>query len=97
MALVKIIPLNELGDIISEPCVELNNFRVIIQIVSSFLFRELYKNGGSKFISMALAKIIPLNELGDIISAPCVELNSFRVVISNTVNQINFSFLFRGL
>ena len=69
MALVKIIPLNELRDIISEPCVELNSFREINQIVSSFLFKELYKNGGSKFISMALVKIIRQNEFGDIKSA----------------------------
>ena len=46
--------------------------------------------GWSKFISMALAQINPQNELGDAISEPCVELNSFRVT-----NQFVFSFLFR--
>ena len=37
----------------------------------SFLLKGLQNNGGSKFISMALAKINPQNELGDIISEPC--------------------------
>ena len=35
-------------------------------------------NEGYKFISMALAKTNPQNELGHISSEPCVELNSFR-------------------
>ena len=52
MALEKRIPQNELGDITSEPCVELNSFRVINQFVSSLLFQWLYRNGGSKFISI---------------------------------------------
>jgi hypothetical protein len=32
MGLVKTNPQNELGDIISEPCVNFNRFRVIIQV-----------------------------------------------------------------
>ena len=68
MALEKRIPQNELGDIISEPCVELNSFRVINQFVSPFLFKGLYRNGGSKLMSVALVKIIPQNKLGDIMS-----------------------------
>ena len=43
-------------------------------MVSLFLFRGLYRNGGSKFISMALVKTNPQNELGDSISEPCVNL-----------------------
>ena len=52
MGLVKTKPQNELGDIISEPCVKFNRFRAINHIV--FSFRGLYRNGGSKFISMGL-------------------------------------------
>ena len=71
MALSKINPQNELGNIISEPHEKLNSFRRIIQKMSeSFLFSELGRNGGSKSISMALAKINPQNELGNIISEP---------------------------
>ena len=36
------------------------------------MFRGLYRNGGSKFISIGLVKINPQNELGDIISGPLV-------------------------
>ena len=74
MGLVKTKPQNELGDIISEPCVKFNRFRAINHIVFSFWFRGLYRNGGSKFISMGLVKINPQNELGDIISGPLVAL-----------------------
>ena len=59
VAFVKIKPQNELGYIILEPCVDLNRFRVINKLVSSFLFRGLYRNGGSRFISMALATTNP--------------------------------------
>ena len=74
MALVKINPQNELGDIISEFCVKFNRFRVINHIVFTFWLRGLYRNGGSKFISMGLVKINTQNELGDIISGPLVAL-----------------------
>ena len=47
----------------------------------SFLPERLQRNGGSKFISMALAKINPQNELEDIISDPHEKLNSFRRII----------------
>ena len=84
MALVKTNPQNELGDIISEPCVEFNRCRVINQIVFSFLLRGLYRNGGSRFISMALVKTNPQNEFGDIMSEPCAKPNPFRVIIPNS-------------
>ena len=89
MGLLKTNPQNELGDIISEPCIKFNRFRVINHIVFTFWLRGLYRNGGSKFISMALAKTNPQNELGDIISEPCINFNRFRVV-----NQIGFFIFF---
>ena len=44
-----------------------------------------WRNGGSKIISMDILKTNPQNELGDIISEPCVKLNRFQVT-----NQIGF-------
>jgi hypothetical protein len=44
------------------------------------LLRDFAGLGGSKSISMALVKIKPLNEVGDIMSEPCIEFNNFRVV-----------------
>ena len=85
MALAKIKPQNELGDIISKPCVELNSFRVINHIDFFIFVQRAVQEWRSKFISMALVKTNPQNELGDIISEPCVELNRFRVI-----NQIGF-------
>ena len=41
----------------------------------------LQNNGGSKFISMALANVNPQNELADIISEPSAKLHSFKVLI----------------
>ena len=41
----------------------------------------MYRNGDSKFIFMALAKINPQNELANIIPEPSVELNRFRAII----------------
>ena len=41
MALAQINPQNELGDTISEPCVELSNFRVINQIVFFILVQRV--------------------------------------------------------
>ena len=64
MALVKTNPKNELGDIISDPCVELNRFWLINRIGFFILFRGLYRNGGSKFISMALVKTKPEKWVG---------------------------------
>jgi len=74
MALVKTNSQNELGDIIAEPCVELNRSEYSKSYCFTFWFRGLYRNGGSKFISMGLVKINPQNELGDIISGPLVAL-----------------------
>ena len=49
----------------------------------SFVFRELGRNGGSKSISMVFSEINPQNELGDIISEPQVELNTFQTMNLN--------------
>ena len=46
----------------------------------SFLLKGLQRNGGSKFISMALANVNPQNELADIISEPSAKLHSFKVI-----------------
>ena len=57
-----------------------NTFRFLVDksnCFSSVLFRDFAELGGSKSISMALVKTNPKNELGDIISDPCVELNRF--------------------
>ena len=62
--------------------VELNHFRVILQIGFFILVQRILHE------SMGLAKTNPQNELGDIISEPCVELNRFRVII-----QIGFFIL----
>ena len=47
----------------------------------SFLLKGLQRNGGSKFISMALANVNPQNELANIISEPSAKLHSFKVII----------------
>ena len=67
---------------ISEPYAKFNRFGVINQIGFFIFVPMLYRNGESKFISKALVKINPQNELGDIISDPCVKLNRFRVVVN---------------
>ena len=73
MGILKTNPQNELGDIISEPCVKLNRFQVINQIVFFHFCSEGCK--GMVGLTMALGKINPQNELGDIISEPCVSVN----------------------
>ena len=78
MALVRRNPQNELADIIPEPSVELHSCRVITRIVSVMFVQTVVKNQRSNFISMALAKMNPQNDLGDIISEPHEKLNSFR-------------------
>ena len=47
----------------------------------SFLPERLQRNGGSKFISMAIANVNPQNGLADIISEPSAKLHSFKVII----------------
>ena len=47
MSLVKINPQNELADIISEPSVELNSFRVIIQIVLVIFVQRVGQEWGA--------------------------------------------------
>ena len=81
MALAKINPQNELGDIISKPWGEFNTFQVINHKVFIIFAQRVAKKWWDKFISMALAKINPQNELGDIISEPHEKLNSFRRII----------------
>ena len=58
---MKINPQNELGDIISETCVNLNRFREVVnfsqtELGSSFWFRGFCRIGGSKIISMGLCE-----------------------------------------
>ena len=48
----------------------------------SFLLKRLQNNGGSKFITMALANVNPQNELADTISEPSAKLQSFKVITS---------------
>ena len=55
--------------------VRLNRFQIVnITSFYSSLFRELYKNGGLKFISMALVKTNLQNKYGDIMSGSFVAL-----------------------
>ena len=47
MALAKINPPNELGDMIPDPSVELNSFRVIIQIVLVIFVQRVEQEWGA--------------------------------------------------
>ena len=73
-------PQNELGDIISEPCVNLNRFQVVIYFLIDFAGL-----GGLKTYLWAFVKTNPRNELGDMISEPYAKFNRFGVI-----NQIGF-------
>ena len=79
---MKINPQNELGDIISEPCVNLNRFQVVICFLILIDFAGL---GGLKTYLWAFVKTNPRNELGDMISEPYAKFNRFGVI-----NQIGF-------
>ena len=57
-----------------------NTFRLMNQIIFSIFVQGFCRIGGSKSISMALVKIKPQNELGDIIPDICVKFNRFRVI-----------------
>jgi hypothetical protein len=50
------------------------------QVVFSIFVQGFCRIGGSKSISMALVKIKPQNELGDIISEFSVKFNRFRII-----------------
>ena len=91
---MKINPQNELGDIMSEPCVNLNRFQVVIyfylnQIGFFILVQRILMDfagfGGLKPYLWAFVKTNPRNELGDMISEPYAKFNRFGVI-----NQIGF-------
>ena len=64
-------------------------------MVLHFVFRGLYRNGGSKFISLALVKANPRNELRDLISETCVKLNKFGILKRNhLVSWVFFARMF---